>query len=303
MKLSVNEERKLKHPVRRCTASEKRRRHAATSVDRAAAAARTSTFSEALGTALLAAILVVSAVFFQPAQAAPVDVDLTISAAISLQNALQEVVTLYHTGHPDVQVHLNLGASGTLQRQIEQGAPVDLFLSAAESEMDGLESKGLIAGDTRKNLLTNSVVLIVPKGRADIRHFQDLTQASVKIIAIGNPESVPAGKYAEQVLTHFGLYDTLRPKLVFAKDVRAVLTYVETGNADAGIVYETDALTSGQVAVIATAPPGSHAPVVYPVAVIAASRNVAAAKEFESFLFGPESAAVFRKYGFRPAAR
>ena len=291
----------MSRPFGRYTAGEERS-YAATSTDRAVTAARTSTFTAAIGTTLFACILIVCAVFVGPAQAAPPIADLTISGAISLQNALQEVASLYHTAHPNVAVHLNLGASGTLQRQIEQGAPVDLFLSAAESEMDGLESKGLILRATRKNLLANSVVLIVPKGRTGIRHFQDLTQPSVKIIAIGNPESVPAGKYAEQVLTHFGLYDMLRPKFVFAKDVRAVLTYVETGNADAGIVYETDALTSSQVVVIATAPPGSHAAVVYPVAVIAASRNVAAAKEFESFLFGPESAAVFRKYGFRPAA-
>lgn len=292
----------MSYSFRRCTAGGKRRRDARTSTDRVAALARTSISTAAIGTGVFVCIFVVCALFLRPVDAAARKVDLTISAAISLQNALQEVATLYHTGHPDVQVHLNLGASGTLQRQIEQGAPVDLFLSAAESEMDGLESKGFVLRDTRKNLLTNSVVLIVPKGSNGIRHFQDLTQAAVKIIAIGNPESVPAGKYAEQVLTHFGLYDTLRPKFVFAKDVRAVLTYVETGNADAGIVYETDALTSSQVTVIATAPPGSHAPVVYPVAVIAASRNVEAAKEFESFLFGPESAAVFRKYGFRPAA-
>lgn len=252
--------------------------------------------------AALLACIVLAVIAVAPARVLPPNVDLTISAAISLQNALQEVSNLYHTAHPNVTVHLNLGASGTLQRQIEQGAPVDLFLSAAESEMDGLESKGLIVHDTRKNLLANSVVLIVPKGHTDIRHFQDLAQPAVKIIAIGNPESVPAGKYAEQVLTHFGLYDSLRPKFVFAKDVRAVLTYVETGNADAGIVYETDALTSSQVTVTATAPPGSHAPVVYPVAVIAASPNAAAGKEFESFLFGPEAAAVFRKYGFRPVA-
>lgn len=228
--------------------------------------------------------------------------DLTISAAISLQNALQDIARLYHTAHPDVNVRLNLGASGMLQRQIEQGAPVDLFLSAAESEMDGLESKGLILRDTRENLLTNAVVLIVPKGRTGIRHFQDLAKPDIKVVAIGNPQSVPAGKYAEQLLKHFGLYGKLTPKFVFAKDVRAVLTYVETGNADAGIVYETDAMTTNQVTVVATAPPGSHEPVVYPLAVLAGSRNAAAAKLFETFLLGQESAAVFRKYGFRPVA-
>jgi molybdate transport system substrate-binding protein len=228
--------------------------------------------------------------------------DLTVSAAISLQNTLQDIVRLYHAENPSVTVHLNLGASGTLQRQIEQGAPVDLFLSAAPAEMNALESKNLIIRETRKNLLTNSVVLITSKGYGAISHFQDLTKASVKIIAIGNPQSVPAGKYAEEVLRHFGLYDQLKPKFVLAKDVRAVLTYVETANADAGIVYETDALTSKAVTVVATAPPGSHSPVIYPLAVIAGSRNVAAAKAFETFLFGPQSVRIFRQYGFNPVS-
>jgi molybdate transport system substrate-binding protein len=258
-----------------------------------------SSFRVSPGAVLLTCILA----FAGLGRTAPPSVDLTISAAISLQNALQEIAGLYHTGHPNVTVHLNVGASGTLQRQIEEGAPVDVFLSAAESEMDGLQSKGLIIPDTRRNLLTNSVVLIVAKGRGDIRRIQDLAQASVRTIAIGNPQSVPAGKYAQEVLTHFGLYDTLKPKFVFAKDVRTVLTYVATGNADAGIVYDTDALTTSQVTVVATAPPGSHAPVVYPVAVIAGSRNAEAAKAFESFLLGSESAEVFRKYGFHPVVQ
>jgi molybdate transport system substrate-binding protein len=230
-------------------------------------------------------------------------VDLTVSAAISLQNTLQDIARLYHAENPNVSVHLNLGASGTLQRQIEQGAPVDLFLSAAPAEMNALESKNLILADTRRNIVTNSVVLITPKGHGGIRHFQDLTRADVKILAIGNPQSVPAGKYAQEVLTHFGLWDKLKPKFVFAKDVRAVLTYVETGNADAGIVYETDALTSSSVSVVATAPPGSHSPVIYPVAVIAGSHNVTSAKAFEAFLFGPKATAAFRKYGFNPVPR
>lgn len=256
-------------------------------------------FKATVAAALLAVLLALVA----PGLAGVSKTDLTISAAMSLQNALQDIARLYHTANPNVNVRLNLGASGTLQRQIEQGAPVDLFLSAAESEMDGLESKGLIVRDTRKNLLTNSVVMIVPKGRTDIRHFQDLAKPEIKVIAIGNPQSVPAGKYAQQLLTHFGLYGKLTPKFVFAKDVRAVLTYVETGNADAGIVYETDAMTTNQVAVVATAPPGSHDAVVYPIAVLARSRDTAAAKAFEVFLSAPESAAVFRKYGFHPVAQ
>jgi molybdate transport system substrate-binding protein len=230
-------------------------------------------------------------------------IDLTVSAAISLQNTLQDISRLYHAQNPQVTVHLNLGASGTLQRQIEEGAPVDVFLSAAPAEMNALESKHLIIRETRKDLVTNSLVLITPAGRREISNFQGLAQPFVKVIAIGNPQSVPAGKYAQEVLTHFGLYGRLEPKFVFANDVRQVLTYVETGNVDAGIVYKTDALTTNLVAVDATAPPGSHSPVIYPVAVIAGSHDVSAATAFESFLLGPQSARVFRKYGFNPVAQ
>jgi molybdate transport system substrate-binding protein len=252
----------------------------------------------ALATLVLACVLLGGV----PGHALPPNTDLTVSAAISLQNTLQDIAHLYQAENPNVTVHLNLGASGTLQRQIEQGAPVDLFLSAAPAEMNALESKNLIARETRRNLVTNSVVLIVPKGEGGISHFQDLTKPAVRIIAIGNPQSVPAGKYAEEVLTHFGLYDRLKPKFVLAKDVRAVLTYVETGNADAGIVYETDALTSKTITVVLTAPPVSHSPVTYPVAVIAGSRNAAAAEAFETFLFGPKASSVFRSYGFSPVS-
>lgn len=257
-----------------------------------------------VGPAILLLILVLACVLlaFRSALAFPTNADITISAAISLQNTLQDIARLYHEQNPNVTVHLNLGASGTLQRQIEQGAPVDLFISAAPSEMDALENKDLILRDTRQNLVTNSVVLIAPAGRNLIHHFQDLAAPFVKVIAIGNPRSVPAGKYAEEVLTHFGLYSKLEPKFVLASDVRQVLTYVETGNADAGIVYETDALTTQRVAIVLTAPPGSHSPVIYPVAVIKGSHDVDAAKALESFLLGPQSAAVFRKYGFTPVS-
>jgi molybdate transport system substrate-binding protein len=188
----------------------------------------------------------------------------------------------------------------TLQRQIEQGAPVDVFLSASPAPMDALLSEKLILADTRKDLVRNSVVLIVPKDRAGIRSFPDLARSGVKVIAIGDPPCVPAGKYAQEVLTHFGLFDSLKPKFVFAKDVRQVLTYAETGNADAGIVYATDARVSTRVRVFATAPEDSHSPVLYPVAVVARSKNPQAAENLEDSLLGPKSAAVFASDGFSP---
>ncbi len=229
--------------------------------------------------------------------------EVTVSAAISLKDVLEEISGLYRTENPGVAIHFNLGASGTLQRQIEEGAPVDLFISASPSQMDSLASRGLILADTRKDLVKNIVVLIAPVGRGSIASFQDLVRPDVKVIAIGDPQTVPAGKYAQETLTHFGLYDRLKPKFVLAKDVRQVLTYVDTGNADAGIVYLTDVRTSERVSVIAAAPEDSHSPVVYPLAVIAGSKNVAAAKTFEEFLLGSRASAIFKKYGFVPAAR
>jgi molybdate transport system substrate-binding protein len=229
-------------------------------------------------------------------------VELTVSAAISLKDALDEIAHLYSVEAPGVIVHFNLGGSGTLQRQIEQGAPVDVFISASPKEMDGLAAKGLLLTGTRRDLVRNSVVLIVPAGTSTISTFQDLTKPTAKIISIGEPQTVPAGKYAQETLTHLGLYDQMKAKLVLAKDVRQVLTYVETGNADAGIVYATDAKITSKVSVVATAPEDSHSPVLYPGAVIKNSANPMAAKQFLEFLASAKAKAVFQKYGFIPAA-
>jgi molybdate transport system substrate-binding protein len=232
-----------------------------------------------------------------PPQAAKAD--LTVSAAISLKDALDEAKQIYTAESPNVTIAANYGASGTLQLQIEQGAPVDVFLSAAPKQMDALDAKGLLLEGTRKNLLRNEVVLIVPKdSSAGISSFQDLTRADVKQIALGEPMTVPAGQYAKEVLTSLGIYDAVNSKAILAKDVRQVLTYVETGNVDAGIVYATDAMSSAKVKVVATAPAKSHSPVIYPAAVIKASKNPAAARAFLDFLAGPRGQAVFQKYGF-----
>ena len=224
--------------------------------------------------------------------------EITVSAAISLKDALDEIAQLYRAKSPDTTIHFNLGGSGTLQQQIEQGAPVDIFISASPDQMDALESKGLLLAGSRKDMVRNSVVLIVPKGKKGIASFQDLAAPEVKFIAVGEPKTVPAGKYAQEILTHFDLYEKLKPKFVLGKDVRQVLTYVATGNADAGIVYATDALTSADVTVVATAPRDSHSPVIYPLAVIKNSKNVEDAKKFADFLTGPESTTIFKKYGF-----
>jgi molybdate transport system substrate-binding protein len=227
--------------------------------------------------------------------------DLTVSAAVSLKDALTEIAPLFNKTQPNVAIHFNLGASGTLQQQIEQGAPVDLYISAAPDQMDALAKDNMLAPGTRQDLVRNTIVLIVPAGTTQIATFQDLLKPAVKFVAIGEPQAVPAGKYAQQVLTHYSLYDSLQPKFVLGKDVRSVLTYVASGNADAGIVYSTDAKTTSQVRVALVAPEDSHSPVVYPVAVLQDAENPAAAKAFEAFLLSPEGQAVFAKYGFSPA--
>jgi len=229
----------------------------------------------------------------------PQHVDLTVSAAISLKDALDAIKQAYASRVPGVSLSMNYGASGTLQLQIEQGAPVDVYISAAPRQMDALQAKKLLLEGTRRDLLRNGIVLIVPKGSTlGLTSFQDLLKPEVEKVALGEPVVVPAGKYAQEVLTHYGIYNHVNAKAVLAKDVRQVLTYVETGDVDAGIVYTTDALSSSKVKIVAKAPPESHEPVIYPVGVIKTTKDPAAAKAFEAFLSGPQARAIFEKYGF-----
>lgn len=226
-------------------------------------------------------------------------INLNISAAASLSDAIKAINILYTTTKPNVTITANFASSGTLQTQIENGAPVDVFISAAATQMDNLQKKGLLLNETRQNLLNNKVVLIVPADSTlGITSFADLAADEVKKIAIGDPKSVPAGAYAVQAFDELGISAQLHPKEVLGSDARQVLTYVEGGNVDAGIVYSSDTLISTKVKVVATAPADINAKVVYPVVVIKASANPNAAKDYLSFLFGAEAKAVFEKYGF-----
>ena len=225
-------------------------------------------------------------------------VNLNISAAASLQDAAGELKTIYETKNAGITITLNLAASGTLQKQIEEGAPSDLFISAGKSQMDALAQKGLIVDTSRKDLLGNELVLITGKDN-QLTEFNDLTGANVKKISIGTPETVPAGKYAKDTLTTLNLWEQLQPKMVLAKDVRQVLTYVETGNVDAGLVYRTDAAISDKVKIVAAAPAGSSAPIVYPMAVIKSTKHQQEAEAFAAFLTSDDAVKVFEKYGFK----
>jgi molybdate transport system substrate-binding protein len=234
----------------------------------------------------------------EPANAQP-KTTLLVSAAASLQDALKDIDPLFKAANPGVEVNYNFGASGTLQKQIEQGAPADIFISAAPKQMDVLQQQNLLLSNSRRTLLTNRLVLVVPKtSTLKLTSFKQLNQPAVKRIALGEPRSVPAGQYAEEVLRKLGVWDSLKPKFVFGNSVRNVLSMVESGNADAGIVYSTDAKIAPAVKVVATAPAGTHTPIVYPMAVLKASKNPQVARAYLQFLATPKAKAAFDKFGF-----
>ena len=230
------------------------------------------------------------------------DDNLTVSAAVSLKDAFSEIGTLYkaQTGKT---VNFNFGASGALQRQIETGAPVDVFAGAGAQQMDALAGRGLIDEASRRNFARNTLVLIVPAdSKLNLTAFDGLADARVQKIAVGSPKTVPAGQYAEQVFNNTGLRDKLQTKLVLAEDVRQVLDYVVRGEVDAGVVYGTDARSAGErVRVIATAAEDAHAPILYPVAVIKDGKQKQSAQDFVNLISSAEGQSVLRKYGFASA--
>lgn len=225
--------------------------------------------------------------------------EITVSAAASLKDALDEIKPIFDKANPGIKLTLNFGSSGALQQQIEHGAPVDVFISAALKQIDALADKGFIISETRRDLLGNDLVLITGINNSKITDFGSLTKDHLINIAIGNPETVPAGSYAQESLSHQGIFNSLQNKLVLAKDVRQVLTYVENGNAEAGIVYNSDVQSSKAVKIVAKAPENSHSPIVYPIAILKATKELEAAKTFCDFLKSEEAKEVFVGHGFR----
>ncbi len=226
------------------------------------------------------------------------NVELTISAAASLKEAMDVIGHTYQEEHPGVRLKFNFGASGSLQQQISQGAPIDLFFSAAEDKFDLLVEKGNIASEDGVDLLGNELVLIIPKANQSIKNFEDLIKKEVNKLSIGTPETVPAGKYAKETLEKMDIWQEVQSKVVYAKDVRQVLTYVETGNVDAGIVYKTDALVSDKVEIAASADPATHTPIIYSVGIIKDSKQYEAARDFYEYLQNNNALKVFEEYGF-----
>lgn len=228
-----------------------------------------------------------------------------VAAAASLQATFDnELIPLFEKENPEITVEGTYASSGDLQQQIESGLDADVFFSAATSNMDTLAEEKLIDEDTVVDLLKNNVVLITPKdSKLGIKSFKDITKADT--IAIGDPESVPAGKYAKEILTNLGVYNEVEKKASLGASVTEVLSWVAEGSADAGIVYATDAQTENtngddkEVEVVATAEDSMmQTPVVYPVGVVSASAHKDEAKAFEDFLQTDEAKAILEKAGF-----
>ncbi len=225
--------------------------------------------------------------------------ELTILAAASLTDVCGELKTMYEKEHSGLTLNFSFAGSGALQTQIEEGAPADLFISAAKKQMNALKEKSLMKDDTVCNLLENKVVLIVPSDSTlGLTSFEDVKKDEVTMVGVGELESVPAGQYAKTIFTNLGIWDVVEKKANYGTDVRTVLNWVETSAVSCGVVYATDAYTTEKVKIVAEAPAGSCDPVIYPAGVVASSKNVPAAEEFLNFLKSDEAMKVFEKYGF-----
>jgi molybdate transport system substrate-binding protein len=222
---------------------------------------------------------------------------LTISAAASLKDAMDEIQKTYNIEHPEIELTFNFGGSGALQQQISQGAPVDLFLSAAEDKFQLLVNDKMIAKEDAIRLAGNKLVLIAPKD-SQIPSFNALADEAIQKVALGIPETVPAGAYGRQSLQNMGLWEKVEPKTVYAKDVRQVLSYVETNNVDAGLVYQTDALVSNKVKIVEEAKENTHQPIIYTASVLKNSKHRKEAKAFLAFLQSEQAIHILEKHGF-----
>ena len=228
--------------------------------------------------------------------------ELTILAAASLTDVCNEIKAEYEAAHPNVTLNFSYGASGALQTQIEEGAPADLFFSAATKQMTALDEEGLMDSDSIVNLLENKVVLIVPEDSdKDITSFEDVATDKVRMIGLGEPGSVPVGQYSEEIFTSLGILDTVKEKANYGSDVRTVLSWVETGAVDCGVVYATDAYVGEKIKIICEAPEGSCKRVIYPVGIVKASEHADAAAEFLAYLQTDHAMQKFEGYGFSAA--
>jgi len=224
--------------------------------------------------------------------------ELTVHAAASLTDAMKEIGAAYEKESGDT-LQFNFGASNMLERQIEQGAPADLFVSADEAKMDALETKGLLLSGTRRSLLSNLLVIIVANDAGNLpTSASDLTKPEYKKIALAEPQTVPAGIYAREYLQKLKLWDAVKDKIVPTESVRAALAAVESGNVEAGVVYKTDALISKKVKVALQISAAEGPKISYPVAILKSSKQPERARKLEEYFAGPEARTIFEKFGF-----
>lgn len=226
---------------------------------------------------------------------------ITVSAAASLTEAFTDIAKEFEAAHPDTKVDLNLAGSGTLRTQIESGAPVDVFASASESDMDLLSEKNLIKDDSRKDFAANTLVMVVPEknGSEAPKTLEDLTSGSVEKIAIGNPETAPVGKYIKQALETAKLWDKVESKVILTENVKQVLTYVETGEVDAGFVYLTDAESGKKDLYEIACTVHVNESIFYPIAVVKVSQNTEEAQKFIDFVTGNRGQEILSEYCFK----
>lgn len=225
--------------------------------------------------------------------------DVTVSAAASLTNAFKELAPAFESAHPGTKLQFNFAASDALLAQIAKGAPVDVFASADQETMDKAQQQKLLVDGTRRNFVSNALVVITPaEGGQSLKALADLQQPQVKRVAIGKPEGVPAGRYAKSVLEKANLWTAIEPKAVFAQNVRQALDYVSRGEADAGFVYATDAFVlKDKVKILFSVP--TETPISYPIAVVNGGQNADGGKQFLAFVASPAGQAVLAKYGFQ----
>jgi molybdate transport system substrate-binding protein len=243
----------------------------------------------------LAAIVILAASCGMNGESA--DKVILVSTAASLKDSVEQIAATYENSHPGIRIRFNYGSSGTLQKQIEQGAPADLFLSAGKKQMDALLSEKLVKQSGI--VLTNRLVVIVPaNSTGTIKDVVQLLDPAVRKVALGEPESVPAGQYARQSLMALGVWEKFQPKLVYAHDVRQVLAFVETGNADAGFVYLTDAIHSSKAKIAAEIPDTSHELIQYPFGLLAGAQHKQESADFFQYLRSEPAMKVFEKNGF-----
>lgn len=249
--------------------------------------------------ALLLTVMSIAAGCRDSAPSSTNRVELTVSAAASLTDSLSEIRTLYTGKHANITIRFNFASSGSLRQQIEQGAPVDLFLSADLANMRILTDKQFVEANEQAVIAKNELVVVVPKdSQTTVAKLENLTQPSVKTIAAGDPLTVPAGNYTKEALTKMNIWNSIQNKLVLAKDVRQVLTYVETGNADVGFVYHTDAKSSKQVKVAFPLDPSTYSPIQYSAGIVKSTKHLKVVQDFYAYLQSKEAQEVFIKYGF-----